>query len=244
MNNNLVFLHGFLGHPEDFEMFSKTFENFKCVSINLNLAPGFALKAQAQFLYSELKRHKIKKAHFWGYSMGGRVLLEAYKRFPELFKSLVLESTSPGITDKTERDLRTQSDTKWAKLITEDADLFLKEWYSQELFQEFKQHPEFLRLNTTKREKLTSLHAKMIIEASPGANPSHFEVIENIKIPTLALVGQFDKKYGQIWGKLIDKNPEIAIQIVPHSGHVVHIENPTGAKDLFLNFHREKFCGI
>lgn len=232
---NLVFLHGFLGVPNEFDFLIKSLKkNFNCISINLNKGNSFDLKSQAEFVKSKLDELGIKKAHFWGYSMGGRVLLEFYKHFHETCESLTVESTSLGLTDSKERKDRMESDSQWAELIQSNPDLFLEKWYSQELFKNFKKNfakpKSFARL---------PLHAQMILEASPGANPDHFDVISNISIPVLALVGQFDDKYLQNWGKLIDKPTPITIEIIKNSGHVIHIENPTGALQAFKKFITE-----
>lgn len=239
MTNTLVFLHGFLGAPDEFQQLTSQLQDFQCISIHLDHAPSFSLKAQAEYVHEELLKLGINKAHFWGYSMGGRVLLELYKKYPLMCVSLTLESVSPGLTEPFERDQRLKIDTKWAEEIQIRPQEFIKSWYTQELFSGFKAQDDFHRYAQEKLKRLNSKHAKMIVEASPGVNPHHFEVIENIDVPTLALVGQFDKKYCQIWGKLIDKNPNIAIQIISNSGHVIHLENSAGALREFLNFQRE-----
>ncbi len=240
----LVFLHGFLGHPQEFEFLKSLEKNFDCVSLDLNQNLGqgssFLLKAQAAYVKNKLEQLGIQKAHFWGYSMGGRVCLELYKNFPEVCLSLTLESVSLGLMDKNERDERFKKDSEWAELITQNPTLFLEKWYEQGIFTGFKKQKDFPIYISLRKKILSSLHAQMIVEASPGANADHFDLINKIKVPVLALVGQFDDKYLQIWGKLIDKHPQIAIEIIKNSGHVIHIENPTGAVNAFKKIMMEK----
>lgn len=242
---NLVFLHGFLGHPQEFEFLTQALEksgekDFDCISIDLNQGSSFSLKAQSLYIKNKLDQLGIKKAHFWGYSMGGRVLLEFYKSFPEFCLSLTLESVSLGLTEKKDRDERVQKDSEWAELIAKDPNLFLEKWYEQSIFLGFKKQKDFPIYTSLRKKTLSSIHAQMIVEASPGANSDHFDLINNINVPVLALVGQFDDKYLQIWGKLIDKHPQIAIEIIKNSGHVIHIENPTGAVTAFKKMMMEK----
>lgn len=244
MNKNLVFLHGFLGNSQEFA--SLPIQNFNCVTIDLNSAPQYTLKGMAEFVKDKLKNLNISKAHFWGYSMGGRVLLEFYKNYPEVCESLTLESTSPGIMDPQERDNRVQMDSEWARLIETNPQLFLEKWYSQVLFAGFKKQNDYDYQLKLRENSLSARHAQMIKEASPGANPHHFKVIESLNVPTLALVGQNDEKYVQMWGKLIDQNPKIAIcnvklAAIENSGHVIHLENPTGAANTFLKFMKEHY---
>ena len=245
MPKNLILLHGFLGHPQEFEFLTQTLEErtkgaFHCICLDLNLAPSYSLKAQADFVKKNLDDLNITKSHFWGYSMGGRILLEFYKYYPQMCESLTLESVSLGIEDQKERDLRLQKDIQWAQMIKTAPDTFLKEWYSQPLFENFKKCSDFDIYFLLRRKNLSSLHAKMIVEASPGANTAHLDLIGNIDIPILSSVGQFDQKYVGLWGKLIDKHSNIAIKVIRNSGHVIHIENPTGVIEEFMNFHREK----
>lgn len=244
MNNHIVFLHGFLGDPKEFERIflltsskvSSSLKNLSYTAIDLNLSPDYSLKGMSQFVKEKLEALNITQAHFWGYSMGGRVLLEFYKHYPDMCLSLTLESTSPGIVDPREKKNRVQLDADWAKLISKSQDEFLEKWYSQVLFQSFRKHKDFQDHLKLRYKTDASSVSKMLLDASPGVNPHHFDVIENISVPTLALVGQFDEKYVQIWTKLIDKNPNIAIRIIPNSGHVIHLEQPQLAVDEFEAF--------
>jgi 2-succinyl-6-hydroxy-2,4-cyclohexadiene-1-carboxylate synthase len=239
---HLVFLHGFLGNSHEFDSITPFLKNkFDCITIDLNASPSYSLKNMAEYVKVTLLNLNIKKAHFWGYSMGGRVLLEFYRNHPEMCLSLTLESTSFGLKDPQERNNRIKMDSDWAHLIQSNTNLFLEKWYSQILFSSFKKHKDYASYRKLREKMVSSSHSQMIMEASPGANMDHFEVIESIKVPTLALVGQNDEKYLQIWGKLIDQNPRIAIssidlKTVENSGHVVHLENPTGATETFLKF--------
>jgi 2-succinyl-6-hydroxy-2,4-cyclohexadiene-1-carboxylate synthase len=248
MSKNIVFLHGFLGDPKEFEAIVSPINKagLNCYSLDLNLAKSFSLKAMADYVHEKLVKLNIKESHFWGYSMGGRVLLELFRNYPEMCESLTLESTSPGIIDPQERNNRVKMDADWANLIQTQPDTFLEKWYSQVLFSGFKKLNNYSSHLQSKEKALSPTHAKMIMEASPGANPHYFKVIEAMSVPTLALVGQKDEKYVQMWGKLIDHTPQIAIpnnnidlKVVENSGHVIHLENPTGAVEKFLSFIKE-----
>lgn len=240
MNNIIVFLHGFLGHPEEFKPIISNFKNpTESIAINLYESPSYSLKSMGEFVLEKLKILNITKAHIWGYSMGGRVSLELYRQSPELFKSLTLESTSLGIIDPKERSNRLKMDEDWINLLKKDQKVFLEKWYSQVLFHSFNKHPDFNEHLKSREMTVTadlSNIIKMLKEASPGTNPHHFDVIEDIKVPTLALVGQFDEKYVLMWAKLIDKNSNIAIKVIQNSGHVIHLEQPQEATLEFEKF--------
>ncbi len=239
MNNALVFLHGFLGTPYDFGCLSQALkEKFNCVLVDLNSSESFDLSSQAQNIKKTLENLEIKKAHFWGYSMGGRVLLEFYKQFPDNCITLTLESTGLGLTDTNQCLKRMKQDQKWAIKILNDSGSFLEEWYSQELFSSIKGHQNFEQILATRQKNLSQKHAQMILEASPGNNEHHCDVIRNIEVPCLALVGEKDITYRGIWEKVVESNPKINVKVIPNSGHVVHLENPQQAVLEFLNFHK------
>lgn len=237
MNKTLVFLHGFLGSFSEFDILIQELKkDFNCISMDLNSASTFTLKAQAEYVKEKLDTLKISKAHFWGYSMGGRVLLEFYDNYPDMCESLTLESVSLGLQNVVDKNKRIEADLEWAKLIQNDPQAFLAKWYAQDLFYSFRKSPQFAHYMLVRGETLSTTHSQMIVEASPGSNPDHHDVIENISVPTLALVGQMDQKYCDMWGKMIDQNPQIAIQIIENSGHVIHLENPRLALDHFQDF--------
>jgi len=121
-------------------------------------------------------------------------------------------------------------------LTQENKNLFIEKWYTQSLFDNFRKSKDFSIYKNLRTKNLSPLHSQMIVEASPGANPDHWDLIHSISIPTLALVGQNDEKYLKQWGKLIDKHPTLAIEIIRNSGHVIHLENPHGAINAFKKF--------
>ena len=114
----VVFLHGFLGAKEDWlpviDVVSKTHE---CMAPDL---PGHgknvAVKTLPDFdqLIIELDKFRqslgVERWHLVGYSMGGRIALSYAQKFPAHTLSLIQVSSSPGITDESERAQRRERD--------------------------------------------------------------------------------------------------------------------------------------
>src|SRR5690625_7583052 len=57
----------------------------------------------------------VERAHIIGYSMGGRVALSFAMNFSRQVKSLILESSSPGLEMEAERKARKESDKQLAE---------------------------------------------------------------------------------------------------------------------------------
>ena len=126
----ILLLHGFMGNLHDFqEIVALISEQFCCLLIDL---PGhgntevkqdrdYAMPNLAQAIIELLKTLQINQCYLLGYSMGGRVALYLTIYFPSYFKRVILESTSPGLATKAERDRRIRQDLKLAeKLESED----------------------------------------------------------------------------------------------------------------------------
>jgi 2-succinyl-6-hydroxy-2,4-cyclohexadiene-1-carboxylate synthase len=233
----LILLHGFLGTPDDFSTWTKSFPKTRVLPLHLspNLTHA-SLKKLAENIFVQLQHAGIIQAHFAGYSLGGRVLLELYKLHPEVFESLTLMSSSLGIHEPQEKPPRLKKDQDWAKLLASNPQLFLQKWYEQELFSQFKQMPGFEKRLEIRKKNLTPNHAKLLVDASPAANPDHYDLVSQIQVPVLVLVGELDVKYRNLWSNLIAKLPGFKLKIIANTGHVVHLENPSDTMTEILEF--------
>ena len=59
-----------------------------------------------------------------------------------------------------------------------------------------------------------------------GALPSLWDVLPDILIPTLIIVGELDSKFVGIGQQMAAALPESQLLIVPGAGHNVHLEQP------------------
>lgn len=225
---NLILLHGFLGSPKDFLDWSQSFSGFRVLPLHHSLKlQNFSLKNLAKNILEQIEHTGIQKAHFVGYSMGGRILLELYRLRPKIFETLCLLSTNLGLDNESLKKERVQKDQAWAKLLKENPDLFLEKWYSQELFKSLKKMPQFSKTLEERKKNLTPTHAQVLLEASQAVNPNHFDLVGHISVPLLAMVGEFDLKYRNLWDNLIAKWPNLELKVIPNSSHAVHVENPS-----------------
>lgn len=125
----VVFLHGFLGSPSDWDSVIFHLPSFSCLALSL---PGHN-HAPLTFSCS------IPRFHLVGYSMGGRLACMYAKQHPEQIASLTVLSTHPGLLSEKEKALRWEHDlTISKKLQSMPIDDFLHAWYDQPIFCGYK----------------------------------------------------------------------------------------------------------
>jgi 2-succinyl-6-hydroxy-2,4-cyclohexadiene-1-carboxylate synthase len=117
----LVFVHGFLGSPKDWE--------------------GVCRYMQPRPFRFVASPFEIDEDPFdlVGYSLGGRLSLQYAQVHPMRIRHLVLISTHPGLQSEEEKIKRLEYDQKWANLLDDRTiDEFLERWYDQPIFAGFK----------------------------------------------------------------------------------------------------------
>lgn len=159
----ILFLHGFMGDRNEFNSAIAFLDpDYSYLTIDL---PGhgktqvlgseeyYNMPNTAQGVINLLDELKIDNCYLVGYSMGGRLALYLALHYPERFDKVVLESASPGLLSQAEKDEREQKDNGIARKLEriktkEEFICFLSNWYSQNIFGNIKNHPEFDQLIT------------------------------------------------------------------------------------------------
>ena len=127
-------------------------------------------------------------------------------RYPDRIDQLILVSTHPGLSTKAEKEERLRNDAKWAQMLIElPIDEFLKRWYDQPLFANYK--PDF---SMRRKQDIPAL-ANALMHYSLGNQP--ILSIQN----AIHIVGEKDAKFRAL-------HPEGII--VMESGHAIHLEQP------------------
>ena len=202
MRKKLIFLHGFLGSPSDWDPISSYFsENYDCFAPKL----------------SELEKIELNDSHLIGYSMGGRIALELLLKDSKNFHSGVLLSTNPGIHDY-ERAQRILSEKDWIeKLKTYPLDEFIEEWYSQPLFINAPIPKSRWHIN---QEEMIELFQKYSI----AKQDSFWDTLTSPHPNLTFLFGEKDEKYAKIGRKL--KAMKLRVESLKNCSHALHLENP------------------
>lgn len=243
----IVFLHGFLGSLNDWdEVVAKVENRYRCVSIDLpghgeslieNDTTGPDMADAAEAVLGVLIKLGLNEANFVGYSMGGRLGLFLSLKGPLRFLSLTLESASPGLKTKTERRSRIELDSKLAERLSQQPmDDFLADWYAQPLFASMGQYPDRLKQLLARRQenKADQLIASLNLLGT-GQQPSLWDKLGQLTVPTLLIAGEKDDKFNSIAAKMSSLCPKATVATVPDCGHNVHWERPDEFSQLMLN---------
>lgn len=178
-----------------------------------------------------------------GYSMGGRIAL--YAAFSGFFRGLVLESASPGLRTEAEQRARQVSDEALAGAIMRDGiPAFVEHWERLPLF------ASQARLTEAQRNALhvQRLHnrpvglANSLRGVGTGAQPSLWQRLGELTLPTLLIVGAEDTKFSTIGSEMAGLLPNATLVMVPDAGHTVHLEQPARYEHAVRAFCRRVFA--
>lgn len=241
----VLFLHGFMGRAADWQPTIEAIqERAFCLAVDL---PGhgasvelpdvaYTMEAAARQLTEVLDAEGIDRCTVVGYSMGGRTALYTALHYPVRFEALVLEPASPGLETAEERAERRRVDRERAERIADDFEAFLQDWYRQPLFASLARHDLIASMVDRRRHNWPDELGKSLEGMGTGAQPSLWERIPALRIPTLALTGRLDEKYVGITKRMARMNPHIRAVLVPEAGHNVHAERPERFIDRLRRF--------
>lgn len=231
----LCFVHGFMGSAEDWRpVVDGMDEQAFCLRVDL---PGhgesldrpsyvYSMEGATQALADVLDEAGIHRCTLVGYSMGGRVALYFTLFHPERVRRLVLESASPGLQSEAERAERRALDDQRAQRIEDDLGAFLDDWYRLPLFASLGRHGLVESMVRRRRTNDARELARALRGLSPGEQPSLWNCLPDLDVPTLVLTGALDDKYRAITKRTAHRVPRARRIVVPDAGHNVHAERP------------------
>lgn len=234
----IVFLHGFLGSVHSFDDSLQHFHapNYRLVMIDC-LGHGRSSKVekstrfydfeQVRDLHEIFLQLQIEKPILVGYSMGGRLALSYARTFPNELRGCILESSTPGIIDKEEREKRVIEDSVRARFIRENGlKAFLIDWNNLLLFSGLQaMNPEKKKLYEIMKENQSPGSMAASLEGfSTGVMQSHWDELSKWNFPVLILVGEKDEKFSLIAKKMHKLLKNSKVTIVENCGHAIHME--------------------
>jgi len=174
-----------------------------------------------------------------GYSMGGRLALAYAAAYPGNVTHLVLESASPGLATGEERATRRAADEVLARGLEEEGiEPFVQRWEALPLFESQGALPPEVRAAQRARRLANDPRslAAALRGLGTGALPSYWEALDEIRTPTLLLVGELDAKFVGIARAMARALPDAELVVVPRTGHAVHLERPDAWLSAVLEF--------
>ncbi len=246
----VLFLHGFLGCGGEWAKVAEALEDdFRCLCPDL---PGHGaadmkgcanMAAATAWILGFLSDAEAPRCALVGYSMGGRLALCLALNYPERFRALVLESASPGLRTHEARAQRRAADEQLAARLEAIADdtkafrAFLEEWFAQPFFAGMARDRARLDALIARRMRHDPRRLAAALRGmGQGVQTDLWDRLSKHTIPTLAIVGEEDRKYVGIAEAMHEACPFIAVKIVPGCGHNVHFENPDGYTNALRDF--------
>jgi 2-succinyl-6-hydroxy-2,4-cyclohexadiene-1-carboxylate synthase len=162
-----------------------------------------------------------------GYSMGGRIALYMALKYPESVGALVLESSSPGIENASERESRLIQDEKRADSLRRSGlRAFLADWYEQPLFNSLKSRSGMVESIIQKKlDNSADNLAEVMVRLSPGRQKPLWEDLRKWDKPTLIIAGELDGKYCDIAHRMASITDQSELKLISDAGHIAHLEN-------------------
>jgi 2-succinyl-6-hydroxy-2,4-cyclohexadiene-1-carboxylate synthase len=170
----------------------------------------------------------IRRSHLVGYSMGGRLALHVAVRLPERVRSLLTIGAHAGL-DEQARAGRRQSDEALAERIERyGIDPFVNYWQAQPLFAGLERRgPAFTaQVRAERMANRPEGMAASLRGMGAGAMEPLWDELGGIRIPCTFVAGEEDTAYAAYAHRLNAALLGSHLEIVPRSGHAVHMQRP------------------
>ncbi len=228
----VVLLHGFTGSMQTWQSLRPFFPNHQLIFIDL---PGHGhTKARVKSmsdcckdLYNVCCQLALEQIDLVGYSMGGRTALSFACNYPEMVRSLTLESASPGLVSEEDQQARKQKDQELADYICgHSLEAFVEKWENIPLFASQKQLPMKIQ-EKVRQERLSQSKeglAHSLVTMGTGRMPSCWNQLDQLNMPVLLVVGEWDEKFVQINLQMEKSISNCRLEIIDQAGHAIHVE--------------------
>ncbi len=165
-----------------------------------------------------------RSAHYIGYSLGARAVLQAMVQHPDVVKSVVSLSGTAGIEDSTERNDRRNADEERARHLLEiGVEAFVDEWLAQPLFADLPR----AQAQVSERQTNTALGlASSLRLCGQGATTPMWDSLAHCTTPVLAMAGTRDTKFVALARRIAALSTTGRLALIADAGHSAHLEQP------------------
>lgn len=162
-----------------------------------------------------------ERAIIGGLSLGGYMSLAFYRTHPERVRALLIIDTGPGFKKDDAREV-------WNKRAHDTGDRFEREGL------------EMLKSASRERSSVSHRNAKGLALAARGMltqrDAKVIEVLPDIKVPSLVVVGADDTPFLAASDYMAAKIPGAQKAVIPAAGHAVNIDQPQAFVDAVMPF--------
>ena len=245
----VVMLHGFSGSSEDWTGTAAALSEAGFAGVGIDL-PGhgrsgvpadprrFTMAETARDLATLIATLGIARAHWMGYSMGGRVALYLGVTEPARVASLTLESASPGIAEESARtERRTRDEALATEIASRGIPWFVDTWERLPIFESQRALSEEARSAQRARRLRNSAAglAGSLRGLGQGAQEFLGPRLGSVRCHVLLLAGTLDTEYTALAERMAAAMPDAEVVIVPGAGHNIHLEQPEAFRRAVLD---------
>lgn len=217
----LIALHGFLGAPADWDLFSPAgfgVEQIIAYPVGRE-SPTFEDWAARFNNWVETSTYAPR--FLMGYSMGGRLALHSLVRKPELWKGAFLLSTHPGTENNQDRYLR---DCQWAdRFLKEPWELLMRDWENQPVFKNARFR---FKRRESEENRLDAAHHLQTFSLGLQGDLRHD--LRRISIPIMWMTGCEDTHFSQLAAEIAKGDPFHVQHELFSGSHRFPWEDPEG----------------
>lgn len=249
----VLLLHGFTGTKETWSsLIDHLAKDFHVLAIDIlghgeTDSPGnserYHMEQVAKDINDFLNEKQIESVHLLGYSMGGRLALYFALNYQHKVKTLLLESCTAGLESVDERLSRIKLDDNLAHMIMDKGiQAFVDYWEEIPLFSTQKNLPISVQENIRNRrlEQSQVGLSNSLKGMGTGVQPSLWQLLKELTIPTLLVCGEYDEKFCLIMGKMKEMIKNSEFIKIPNVGHAIHVEQSEKFATIVDGFLLEK----
>lgn len=226
----LVALHGFLGHVDDWRRFRDVIYGlapqieFQAVDVFSYLQGKLSsrsMKEWAKKFNQTQKSSHVERNLLLGYSLGGRLALQAAMDKPGLWDEVILVSSHPGLMNPDEKINRFKSDLDWAEKFTQlPWEEVVRLWNGQSVFIG-SEEPQRAEANYNR-----SSLAHMLVNWSLAKQDFAGEALTNLRPKLHWYVGEKDVKYVELFQRMKSDGFLDEFHTISEASHRVIFDQP------------------
>jgi pimeloyl-ACP methyl ester carboxylesterase len=226
----LVLLHGFIADSRawrrQIEEFSRDFDliAWDAPGCGASSDPGedFSMAEFADCLAGLLGELGVEAAHLCGLSWGGTMALEFYRRHPARVRSLILADSYAGWTGSLGEEAAKE---RLARCLRE-SEMAPGDWVPHWVPHAFSDGAPQGLLNEL-QTIMWDFHPVGFRAMSRAVAGDFREILPNVKVPTLLIWGDDDKRSPLSCGEAMrEAIPGARLVVIPNAGHVSNMEQP------------------
>jgi len=161
-----------------------------------------------------------------GYSLGGRLSLQAALREPSRYRGLITLGSSAGLESQANRGQRQNADEQLASWMERSPiEEVVDVWERQPLFAD--QSELLVEQQRPGRLSFTGDQlARLLRTAGQGVTEPFWQRLPAFGLPLLALAGARDERYLAAARRMADLVPDGRAQAIEDAGHAAHLQQP------------------